>query len=51
MNKPFIIKNASLISPESNTYNESEERRIQIIQAANGYLAINMFYEAFKLLW
>lgn len=51
MNKPFIIRGNPLISPESDVYNETQEMRIQILQAANGYLAINMFYEGLKLLW
>ena len=44
MNKPYIIRAGKLtqplISPESEVYSETQESRIQILQAANGYLSV-----------
>jgi len=45
-NKPFIIK-SKIVEPmlpkDSDYYDESQETRIQILQAMNGYLAVFKF--------
>lgn len=42
--KPFIIRQKGLgqplIEPTSSAYNETQEGRVQVLQAANGYLAV-----------
>ena len=43
MNTPFIIKKKpfkTLLPADSEVYDEAQETRIQILQAANGYLAV-----------
>lgn len=44
--KPFIIKSRvmePMIPQTSELYDENQESRIQIVQAANGYLAVLIF--------
>lgn len=44
-NKPFIIK-SKIVEPmlpkDSDQYDEVQESRIQILQAINGYLTVNI---------
>lgn len=44
MDRAFITKGFISYLHETEKYSEVQERKIQILQAANGYLAINMLY-------